>query len=221
MVRILIVDDEEKIRNIIKKYAINEGFDIFEASDGIGAINIVNNNNIDIIVMDIMMNPIDGYETSRQIKIIKDIPIILLSALGSEYDKIKGFEIGIDDYVVKPFSPKELMFRIHAILNRVNKDNDTYKINGLVINFKARTLKIDNTNIDLSYKEFELLSYLVRNAGRAINREELIEAVWGLDFYGDDRTLDTHIKLLRKHMLDYSKYITTIRGVGYRFETDN
>ena len=222
MSKLLVVDDEEHIRSIIRKYGEFEGHEIDEASDGMEAIRICQNHTYDLIIMDIMMPNLDGFSACKEIRKIVDVPVIMLSARGEEYDRIHGFELGIDDYVVKPFSPKELMMRVSAILNRYHKDQNSnreiYEQEGLKIDFTGRKVFIDQKEIDLSPKEYELLFYLVRNEGIALTREQLIHDVWGYDFYGDDRTLDTHIKLLRKSLQDYSKWIITLRGVGYRFE---
>ncbi len=222
MAKILVVDDEDKIRSLIKKYAVFDNHVITEASNGMEAIELVKTNNFDIIVLDVMMPELDGFSTAKEIRKSSDIPIIMLSARGEEYDKIHGFELEIDDYMVKPFSPKELMMRIEAILKRtspisVNK-NQTFQYETLLLDFSARILYIDNEKINLSPKEYDLLSYLIKNKGVALTREKLILDVWGYDFYGDDRTLDTHIKLLRKSLGKYSNLIVTLRGVGYRFE---
>lgn len=224
MYKILIVDDEEQIRALIKKYAEYEGYSVFESGNGIDAIELCKKNKYDIIIMDIMMPFLDGFSASREIRRISDTPILMLSARGEEYDRINGFEIGIDDYVVKPFSPKELMLRIGAILKRTKaKDssvqNETESIGGFFADITARKVFIDQKQIDLSPKEYDLLFYMIRNKNIALTREKLIDNVWGYDFYGDDRTLDTHIKLLRKSLGDYAKLIVTVRGVGYRFES--
>ncbi|MGI6361457.1 MAG: response regulator transcription factor [Bacillota bacterium] len=222
MYKILIVDDEEKIREIIKKYAVFEGYEVAEATNGMEAIEMARAEDFDIIILDIMMPELDGFSACREIRKEKDTPVIMLSARGEEYDKIHGFDLGIDDYVVKPFSPKELMMRVNAIIKRSQVDEgivkDVLKIEGLTIDFTGRLVYIDDEKIDLSPKEYELLSYLVKNKGVALTRERLINDVWGYDYLGYDRTLDTHIKLLRKRIGDYSKYIVTVRGVGYRFE---
>lgn len=220
MAKILVVDDEIKIREMICKYAKYEGFETEEASDGSEAVEKALEKNFDCIVMDIMMPVMDGFTACKAIKKEKDVPIIFLSALGEEYDKIHGFDLGVDDYVVKPFSCKELMMRIHAILKRVNQNNeiDEFILNGLKIDFTARIVTIDKEPVQLSPKEYELLFYLVKNRGIALTREKLLQNVWGYDFFGDDRTLDTHIKLLRRNLKEYSRYIVTLRGVGYRFE---
>ncbi len=226
MYNILVVDDEVKIRELIKKYAEFEGHKIYEAADGIAALGMCRQYTFDMIIMDIMMPELDGFSACREIRKQSDVPIIMLSARGEEYDKINGFELGIDDYVVKPFSPKELMLRIEAILKRRNKSaqsepdsrNEVFEIEGLRVDFTARIVYIDNQPISISPKEYDLLFYLVRNRNIALTREKLICEVWGYDFYGGDRTLDTHIKLLRHSLGEYSKFIVTLRGVGYRFD---
>ena len=222
MYNILVCDDEEGIRTLIAKYAKFEGHNVIEAENGMQAIEICRNKDIDIIVMDIMMPELDGFSAVREIRKDKDTPVIMLSARGEEYDRIHGFEVGADDYLVKPFSPKELMMRIDVIMRRrtrqsVNRHN-VYEKEGLVIYFTARRVTIDGVDAELSPKEYDLLFYLVKNKGIALSREKLITNVWGYDFYGDDRTLDTHIKLLRKHLGDYASYVVTLRGTGYRFE---
>ncbi len=224
MTKILIVDDEVKIREMIRKYAAFEGFETDEAADGLEAVENCERTNYDLIVMDIMMPNLDGFSAVREIRKTRPgIPVIMLSALGEEYDRIHGFDLGVDDYVVKPFSSKELMMRIHAILKRVNPASgsaDVFRMNDMEIDFSARTVSIRGERINLSPKEYELLVYLVKNAGIALTREQILRTVWGYDFFGDDRTLDTHIKLLRKNLGDYSSYIVTLRGVGYRFEKE-
>lgn len=221
MEKILVVDDEENIRNIIKKYAVFEGYDVYEAEDGIEAVNLCRQNNYDIIIMDIMMPELDGFSACREIKKEKDIPVIMLSARGEEFDRIHGFETGADDYVVKPFSPKELMMRVAAVLKRnknSQKELNIFESDGIKVDFSGRIVYIDGERVDMSPKEYELFFYLVKNRNIALSRERLITEVWGYDFYGDDRTLDTHIKILRKTLGKYSGKIVTLRGVGYRFE---
>ena len=221
MEKILVVDDEENIRNIIKKYAVFEGYDVYEAEDGIEALNLCRQNNYDIIIMDIMMPELDGFSVCREIKKEKDIPVIMLSARGEEFDRIHGFETGADDYVVKPFSPKELMMRVAAVLKRSKssrKELNIFESDGIKVDFSGRIVYIDGEKVDMSPKEYELFFYLVKNRNIALSRERLITEVWGYDFYGDDRTLDTHIKILRKTLGKYSGKIVTLRGVGYRFE---
>ncbi|GAA0077769.1 response regulator transcription factor [Clostridium sp. CTA-5] len=222
MAKILVVDDEEKIRLLIKKYAIFENHEVYEAEDGLKAIKLCENNIFDIIIMDIMMPELDGFSTVNEIRKTINTPVLMLSARGEEYDKIHGFEIGIDDYVVKPFSPKELMMRVNAIIKRTSNFNDIkrniFVKDGLMIDFLGRIVTIDKEKINMSPKEYDLLFYMVKNCNIALSREKLITEVWGYDFNGDDRTLDTHIKLLRKSLGEYSKMIVTLRGVGYRFE---
>lgn len=223
MSKILVVDDEFRIREIIKKYANFEGHKVTEAVDGMSAIEICNKETFDIIIMDVMMPELDGFSACKEIRKHCNTPIIMLSARGEEYDKIHGFELGIDDYVVKPFSPKELMMRINAVLKRSNgadtPSQDVFKYENLVVDFTARIVTVNGERIDMTPKEYELFFYMVKNKGIALTREKLISEVWGYDFFGDDRTLDTHIKLLRKSLGEYSKCIVTLRGVGYRFDT--
>ena len=223
MYHILVVDDEEQIRKLIKKYAAFEGYQVTEASDGMEAVEICQKQRFDLIIMDVMMPELDGFSACREIRKHADTPVIMLSARGEEYDRIHGFEIGVDDYVVKPFSPKELMMRIQAILKRSrsaspDSGKEILQFEGLTVDFTGRIVTIDGQKVELSPKEYDLLFYLVRNRNIALSRETLISNVWGYDFYGDDRTLDTHIKLLRKSLGPYSKFIVTLRGVGYRFE---
>ena len=222
MYKILITDDEDKIRTLIKKYAIFEGHAAVEASNGMEAIELCRNQTFDIVIMDVMMPELDGFSAVKEIRKNQDVPVIMLSARGEEYDKIHGFELGIDDYVVKPFSPKELMMRIDAIMKRTSEDrsdeHELYQKDALIADFTARRILIDDENIEMSPKEFDLIFYFIRNKNIALTREKLITEVWGYDFYGDDRTLDTHIKLLRKSLGEYARLITTLRGVGYRFE---
>ncbi len=224
MYKILVVDDEAHIRMLIKKYASYEGHTVYEAENGLDAIEKCKKNTYDIIIMDIMMPHLDGFSACREIRKFSNTPILILSARGEEYDKINGFEVGVDDFVVKPFSPKELMLRINAIMKRtkvesVGQQNEVVTIDGFTVDLSARLVYIDGQRINLSPKEYELLFYMVRNKNIALTREKLICDVWGYDFYGDDRTLDTHIKLLRKQLGKYSELIVTVRGVGYRFET--
>ncbi len=228
MYRILVVDDESRIRSIIKKYAEFEGHNVTEAADGMEAVHLCRTNEFDIVIMDIMMPELDGFSACREIRKISQIPIIMLSARGEEYDKINGFELGIDDYVVKPFSPKELMLRIEAVMKRVTriasepmkKENVVVELDngGLRADITARLVFIDGERIDMSPKEYDLFFYMLENRNIALSREKLISDVWGYDFYGDVRTLDTHIKLLRKSLRQYANLIVTLRGVGYRFE---
>ena len=231
MYHILVVDDEARIRSIIKKYAEFEGHAVTEAGDGMEAVRLCRKEKYDIVIMDIMMPELDGFSACREIRKVTDTPIIMLSARGEEYDKINGFELGIDDYVVKPFSPKELMLRIQAIMKRMSRraPEEAKKSPNVIIEMDGGGLKVDLTarlvyvrgeRVDMSPKEYELFFYMIENRNVALSREKLISEVWGYDFYGDARTLDTHVKLLRKSLGEYSKYIVTIRGVGYRFEGD-
>lgn len=222
MTRILITDDEAKIRSLIAKYAAHEGFETEEACNGMEAVEKCEKNTYDLVIMDIMMPELDGFSAVKEIKKTQpNMPFIMLSALGEEYDKIHGFDLGVDDYVVKPFSTKELMMRIQAILKRTKSsetNSEIFSVEDLLIDYSARTVTIKGERVQLSPKEYELLTYLVKNQGIALTREQLLSNVWGYDFFGDDRTLDTHIKLLRRNLGDYAKYIVTLRGVGYRFE---
>lgn len=217
---VLVVDDEELIRSVIKEYSLNEGYNVIEASDGNEMLDIVKKEKIDIIVLDIMMPKMDGYTALKELKKDRDIPVIMLSARKEEFDKLLGFDLGIDDYLTKPFSPKELIARIKAIKNRSKNKNDiknTYKYKTLEIDFLGRTLKIDSKEVKLTPKEFELLSYFVKNSSVAISRENLLTNIWGYDFYGDDRTVDTHIKMLRYNLGIYRDLIVTVRGTGYKY----
>ena len=218
MYQILVVDDEENIRSLIKKYAVFEGNVVFEAADGMQAVEMCREhpNDYDIIIMDVMMPELDGFSAVKELRKYCQAPVLMLSARGEEYDKIHGFELGVDDYVVKPFSPKELMMRINAILKRVRPTPD--ESSKEIVRFTGRIVTVDGQKVELSPKEYDLLFYMVNNRNIALTREKLITNVWGYDFYGDDRTLDTHIKLLRKSLGPYSKFIVTLRGVGYRFE---
>jgi two-component system response regulator ResD len=226
MYKMLIVDDEQKIRDVIREYAEFNGFEVTEASDGMEAVNICKDKTFDIIILDIMMPKLDGYSTCKEIKKIdEDVPIIMLSARGEEYDKLFGFELGIDDYIVKPFSPKELMARVNAVLNRRKAGEpakkSVMKFGGLEINIPARTVSVDGNRVELTPKEYELLFYLIENRGVALSRDRLLQDIWGYDFFGDDRTIDTHIKNLRVALGPYRDYIVTLRGVGYKFECND
>ena len=224
MPKLLVVDDEQNIRAMIRKYAEFDGYAVEEAGDGMEAVEKFRAGAFDLIIMDVMMPELDGFSACREIrKADEQVPIIMLSARGEEYDRIHGFELGVDDYVIKPFSPRELMMRVSAVLKRSQASQATparevYKYEGLTVDFTARMVFVDGVQEDLSPKEYDLLFYMVRNRGIALTREALITNVWGYDFYGDDRTLDTHIKLLRKSLGPYARLIVTLRGVGYRFE---
>ena len=223
MRKLLIVDDEAKIREVLKEYAEFEGYLTDEAVDGMEAVKKCRENEYDLIIMDVMMPKLDGFSAVKEIRKFKNIPVLMLSARTEEYDKLFGFELGADDYVVKPFSPKEVMARINAILNRRNaKQNsdtlDVMKFEGLEIDFAGRNVYIDGEKAQLTPREYELLFYLVKNIGLALSREKLLNDVWGYEFYGDDRTVDTHIKMLRSNLKQYRKFIVTLRSVGYKFE---
>ena len=225
--KLLIVDDESRIRTLIAKYAAFDGYGWEEAADGMEAIEKARDDSVGLVILDIMIPELDGFSAAREIRKFRPkLPIILLSARGEEYDKIHGFELGIDDYVVKPFSPKELMMRVAAVLRRTGRTelqenaHEIVEIQGMKVDFTARRVTVDGETVELSPKEYELLFYMVRNRGIALTRDRLISEVWGFDFFGDDRTLDTHIKLLRRQLGDYARYITTLRGVGYRFEKE-
>jgi len=227
MYHILVVDDEERIRALVRKYAEFEGHTVTEAADGMEAVRICRRENFDIIIMDVMMPELDGFSACSEIRKFSRTPIIMLSARGEEYDKINGFQLGVDDYVVKPFSPKELMLRINAVLSRAARPTAAAQPRNEIIEFDggglradvtARLVYINGVRADMSPKEYDLFFYMLKNRNIALSREKLICEVWGYDFYGDARTLDTHIKLLRKSLGPYSRYIVTLRGVGYRFE---
>lgn len=227
MYHILVVDDEVRIRSMIRKYAEFEGHTVTEAGDGMQAVLLVRKESFDIVIMDIMMPELDGFSACREIRKTSQIPIIMLSARGEEYDRINGFEVGVDDYVVKPFSPKELMLRVGAVMKRTKRTvaeekqaNQIVEIGngGLRVDLTARIVWLDDVRIEMSPKEYDLFFYLLINKNIALSREKLIAEVWGYDFYGDARTLDTHIKLLRKSLGRFADCIVTLRGVGYRFE---
>ncbi len=216
--KILVVDDEELIRGVIKEYLTLENFIVDEAQDGNEAVEKVKENDYNLIIMDIMMPKKDGYQACKEIKQIKDIPFIMLSARGEEYDKLIGFDLGIDDYVTKPFSPKELVARVKAVIKRFNGDGTIMRFGGLTIDDKAHDVFIDDKKIYLTPKEYDLLKYFASNKNIALSREQLLTNIWGYDFYGDDRTIDTHVKTLRNNLGKYRNLITTVRGMGYKFE---
>lgn len=226
MSKILIVDDEQNIRNVVREYAEFEDYIVAEAENGMEAVKLCRENDYDLIIMDVMMPRLDGFSACKEIKKYKDIPVIMLSARGEEYDKLFGFEIGIDDYVTKPFSPKELMARVKAVLSRKvtalagseSEKSSTLKFEGLEIDVAGREVYVDGEKASMTPKEYELLFYLVKNKGIALTRDKLLEEVWGYDFFGDDRTVDTHIKMLRNSLGVYRKFIITLRGMGYKFE---
>ncbi len=230
---VLIVDDEEMIRRLIAKYAVYEGHTVTEAGDGMAAVRLCKENRYDIMIIDIMMPELDGFSACREIRSFSDIPIIMLSARGEEYDRINGFELGVDDYVVKPFSPKELMLRIEAVMKRAGRRNHggaeesasqneviSLADGGLKADITARIVYVDGKRAEMTPKEYDLFFYMLKNKNIALTRERLICEVWGYDYFGDDRTLDTHIKLLRKSLGPYAEFIVTLRGVGYRFDVE-
>lgn len=216
--KILVVDDEELIRTVICEYATNASFDVDEADNGIDALEKINNNVYDLLILDIMMPKMDGFTLLKNIPKSKRIPTIVLSARGEEYDKLQGFDLGIDDYVTKPFSPKELIARVNALLARSGKLQDNiYTLDTLEVNFLAHTLKINGKIVNTTPKEYEILTYLIKNKGIAISREQLLANVWGYDYFGEDRTVDTHIKMLRNSLGKYRNHIITVRGLGYKY----
>ena len=221
MKKILIVDDEAMIREVLREYASYEGMEADEAENGRDAVKMCRDNDYDLIIMDVMMPKLDGYSAVKEIRKIKDVPVIMLSARGEEYDKLFGFEIGADDYVVKPFSPKEVMARVNAVIKRHPKSGkapDIDKFEGLEVDVSGRNVYVDGVLADLTPKEYDLLFYLVKNRGVALSREKLLADVWGFKFFGDDRTVDTHIKMLRSSIKQYRKFIITLRGMGYKFD---
>ncbi|NLO08568.1 MAG: response regulator transcription factor [Clostridiales bacterium] len=224
MDKILIVDDDERIRDMIKEYVSLVNFNIDEASDGVEALNFFANNKYSLIILDVMMPKMDGWQVCKRIRETSDIPIIMLTARGEEYDKLLGFELGVDDYITKPFSPRELVARMKAIIRRSERDSkqkdlDTrVKIEGIEIDFNSRNVYVDGQNISLTPKEYELLTFFIRNPNIVFSRNQLLDSVWGYDFMGEDRTVDTHIKMLRESLGTYRDYIVTVWGIGYKFE---
>lgn len=223
MAHILIVDDEINIRKVVREYAEFEGYEVTEAENGMEAVNLCNVNDYDLVIMDVMMPRLDGYSACKEIRKKKNIPFIMLSARGEEYDKLFGFEIGIDDYVVKPFSPKELMARIKVVIKRNVKSADEVRtgkhvFEGLEVDIAGREVYVNGEKASMTPKEYDLLFFLVKNKNIALSRDRLLEEVWGYDFFGDDRTVDTHIKMLRNSLGEYRKFIVTLRGMGYKFE---
>ena len=220
MAKLLIVDDEKNIREVVKEYAQLNGYEVEEAVDGNEAVSLVERNDYDCIVLDVMMPKLDGFSACKQIKAIKNVPIIMLSARQDEYDKLLGFELGVDDYVSKPFSPKELMARVKVVVDRVpkNKNKDVLTFDGLVIDIQGRVVSVDGERVNLTPKEIDLLIYMAKNRNIALSRTKLLEEVWNYDYFGDDRTVDAHIKMLRHNLGKYRDYIVTVRGMGYKFE---
>lgn len=217
----MIVDDEKDIREVLKQYAEFSGYETVEAVDGFDAVNKAAQCQPDLIILDVMMPALDGFGALKEIRKTSQVPIIMLSARGEEYDKLHGFDLGVDDYVTKPFSPREVIARINSILRRgagQPKPSDRFELEGLQVDFSGREVKVDGAKVELTPKEYELLFYLIKNRGIALSREKLLSDVWGYDFYGDDRTVDTHVKMLRLHLGPYRDHIVTLRGLGYKFE---
>ncbi len=222
MTKILIVDDELKIREVVREYALLNGYEVDEASDGSEAIEKVAQYDYDCVILDVMMPKVDGFSACKQIKSMKSVPVIMLSARQEEYDKLFGFELGVEDYVVKPFSPKELMARIKVVVDRsqstMNNDKTVFQFEGLIVDETGRTVTVDGQRVNLTPKEIDLLIYLIKNKNIALSRTQLLESVWNYDYYGEDRTVDTHIKMLRHNLGRYRDCVVTVRGMGYKFE---
>ena len=218
--KILVVDDESRIRKIIRDFLVREGYVVCEAEDGEAALDIFcSNNDIDLIIMDVMMPKMDGWQLCKEVRKLSKVPILMLTAKSEEQDELKGFELGVDEYISKPFSPKILTARVNALLRRTTGDNEEIlDIAGITVNKIAHTVTIDGKEIDLSFKEFELLTYFMENRGIALSREKILNNVWNYDYYGDARTIDTHVKKLRSKMGGNGQFISTIWGMGYKFE---
>lgn len=218
--KILVVDDESRIRKIIRDFLVREGYVVCEAEDGEAALDIFcSNNDIDLIIMDVMMPKMDGWQLCKEVRKLSKVPILMLTAKSEEQDELKGFELGVDEYISKPFSPKILTARVNALLRRTTGDSEEIlDIAGITVNKIAHTVTIDGKEIDLSFKEFELLTYFMENRGIALSREKILNNVWNYDYYGDARTIDTHVKKLRCKMGEKGKFISTIWGMGYKFE---
>lgn len=218
--KILVVDDESRIRKIIRDFLVREGYVVCEAEDGEAALDIFcSNNDIDLIIMDVMMPKMDGWQLCKEVRKLSKVPIFMLTAKSEEQDELKGFELGVDEYISKPFSPKILTARVNALLRRTTGDDEEIlDIAGITVNKIAHTVTIDGKEIDLSFKEFELLTYFMENRGVALSREKILNNVWNYDYYGDARTIDTHVKKLRSKMGEKGKFISTIWGMGYKFE---
>ncbi len=218
--KILVVDDEKLIRNVIREYLANEKYEVLEAENGFDALRVLETNKVDLIILDIMMPRMDGFETLKEIRKTKDTPVIMLSAMKEEEDKLSSFNLGVDDYVTKPFSPKELVARVKAHLKRTNVKENVYTYKDLKVNYLGRKVTIENKEVNLTPKEYELLTYFIKNKNVALSREQLLNSVWDYDYYGDDRTVDTHVKMLRKSLGKYRDLIRTVREVGYKYETE-
>lgn len=224
--RILLVEDESRIREMVKEYLENEGFLITEASDGADGLDKFKNVDFDMLILDVMLPKVDGWSVCREVRRISAIPILMLTARGEEYDRLFGFELGVDDYMVKPFSPKELVARMKAVLRRSSNTlnnasaAELFEYRGLLVNTGSRKVTIDSRNIEMTPKEFDLLSFFVKNRDRVFTREQLLDKVWGYEFGGDYRTIDTHIKMLRESLGEYRSLVVTAWGVGYKFELE-
>ncbi len=217
---ILVVDDELLIRSVIKEYLLNEKYNVYEAEDGLDALRVFKEEKIDLVILDVMMPKMDGIAALKEMKELKDIPVIMLTAMSEEEDKLKGFDLGIDDYITKPFSPKELIARVKAVLKRNDKLKTTYKYKKLEVDYQGHKVMINNKQLELTPKEYDLLVYFIENEGIALSRESLLSVVWGYDYYGDDRTVDTHVKMLRQSLGEYRDLIKTVRSMGYKYETE-
>lgn len=218
--KILVVDDERLIRNVIREYLENEKYEVFEAENGFDALRVLETNKVDLIILDIMMPRMDGFETLKEIRKTKDTPVIMLSAMKEEEDKLSSFNLGVDDYITKPFSPKELVARVKAHLKRTNGKENAYTYKDLKVDYLGRKVTVENKEVNLTPKEYELLTYFIKNKNVALSREQLLNNVWDYDYYGDDRTVDTHVKMLRKSLGKYRDLIRTVREVGYKYETE-
>lgn len=224
MQKVLIADDEARIRDILKEYLDFEGFSYDEAEHGVQAVNMVKENSYDLVILDIMMPKVDGFTALREIRKFSSVPVIMLSARGEEYDKLFGFEMGVDDYITKPFSPKEVMARIKAVLKRTSNKQETSNavivIGGLEIDEISRKVTVDGSVASLTPKEFDILLFMAKNKGVVFSREKILEKIWGYEFFGEDRTVDTHIKMLRNSLGKYRSLIKTVWSVGYKLEED-
>ena len=221
--KILVVDDESRMRKLVRDFLVKKDFEVLEAGDGEEALDVFyNEKNIALVILDVMMPKINGWDVCREIRENSKVPIIMLTAKGAENDELLGFELGVDEYISKPFSPKILVARVEAILRRANKysANDTIEFEGIVVDKAAHQVTVDGKPIELSYKEFELLAYFISNQGVALSRERILNNVWNYDYFGDARTIDTHVKKLRSKLGAKGEYIKTIWGMGYKFEVD-
>lgn len=219
--RILLVDDESRLREMLKTYIAHEGYEIVEASDGREALELFRNQEFALVVLDVMLPHVDGWTVCREIRRTSTVPIVMLTARGEEYDRLFGFELGVDDYMVKPFSPKELLARMKAIIRRSEQGSEALErlaIQGFEVEFSSRTVKVDGRELALTPREYDLLSFFVQNQNQVFTREQLLNAVWGYDFAGDSRTVDTHIKTLREQLGIYRRFLVTVWGVGYKFQ---